>query len=280
MRVRLSPLLCAALCVGVLTHPAVGQKGSPAARTLKFTDERVMLPFTFQRSVPDDPYLKRLREEYSLGELVKGKSSDYEKVRAVSRWVRTRWEHNGSNMPEKPDPISILEEAKQGKSFRCVEYSAVLAAALNAVGVRARVLSLLTEDVETRESGAAHVVAEAYLSDKRKWVMVDGQWDVIPTLKGKPLGAVEFQRALAKREKGLGVDTFSGVKADGYFEWVAPYLFYFITKFDGRYGVAASRKELMLVPVGAKEPKVVQRKWPIGDVVYTNSLRAFNDPRL
>jgi transglutaminase-like putative cysteine protease len=278
MKARLSLLLCAALCVG-LTHPAFGQKGAPPARTLKFTDERVTLPFTFRLSAPDDPYLARLREEYALGELVKGKRSEYEKVRAVSRWVRTRWEHNGSNMPEKPDPISILEEAKQGKRFRCVEYSAVLAGALNAVGVRARVLSLLTEDVETRESGAAHVVAEAYLVDKKKWVMVDGQYDVIPTLKGKPLGAVEFQRALAKREKGLGVDTFSDVKADGYFEWVAPYLFYFITKFDGRYGVAASRKELVLVPVGAKEPKVVQRKWPIGDVVYTNSLRAFNDPR-
>jgi transglutaminase-like putative cysteine protease len=277
MKARLSLLLCAALCVAGPTHPAFGQKGAPLARSLKFTDERVTLPFTFRRSAPDDPYLKRLREEYALGELVQGKPSDYEKVRAVSRWVRTRWEHNGSNMPEKPDPISILEEAKQGKSFRCVEYSAVLAAALNAVGVRARVLSLLTEDVETRESGAAHVVAEAYLSDKKKWVMVDGQWDVIPTLKGRPLGAVEFQRALAKREKGLGVDTFSAVKADGYFEWVAPYLFYFITKFDGRYGVAASRKELVLVPVGAKEPKVVQRKWPIGDVAYTNSLRAFND---
>jgi transglutaminase-like putative cysteine protease len=182
-------------------------------------------------------------------------------------------------MPEKPDPISILEEAKQGKRFRCVEYSAVLAAALNAVGVRARVLSLLTEDVETRESGAAHVVAEAYLADRKKWVMVDGQYDVVPTLKGKPLGAVEFQRALAKREKGLGVDTFSGMSAEGYFEWVAPYLFYFVTRFDGRYGVATSRKELVLVPVGAKEPKVVQRKWPIGDVVYTNSLRAFNDAR-
>jgi transglutaminase-like putative cysteine protease len=275
----LTPLFCAALCLACSAVPARGQqKGAPLARPLKFSDERVTLPFVFRRSAPGDPYLTRLREEYALDSLVAGRKSEYEKVRAVSRWVRSRWEHNGSNMPEKPDPISILEEAKQGKRFRCVEYSAVLAGALNAVGIPARVVSLLTEDVETRESGAAHVVAEAYLADRKKWVMVDGQWDVIPTLKGRPLGAVEFQRALARRAKGLGVDTFSGVKADGYFEWVAPYLFYFITKFDGRYGVAAARKELVLVPVGAKEPKVVQRKWPIGDVVYTHSLRAFNAP--
>jgi transglutaminase-like putative cysteine protease len=259
--------------------PARGQAQASPARPLKFTDERVTLPSAFLRSAPGDPYLVRLRTAYGLDEVVAGKRGDYEKVRAVSRWVRTRWEHNGSNMPEKSDPISILEEAGRGKRFRCVEYSAVLAGALNAVGIPARVLSLLTEDVETRESGAAHVVAEAYLADMKKWVMVDGQWDVIPTLKGRPLGAVEFQRALARRAKGLGVDSFSGVKADGYYEWIAPYLFYFITKFDSRYGVQASRKELVLVPVGAKEPKIVQRKWPIGDVVYTNSLRAFNSQR-
>jgi hypothetical protein len=269
-------LCCAASLLTGAALPTRGQKHAPTARPLKFTDERVILPLSFRRSQLDDSYLKRLRTEYALGEVISGKRNDYERVRAISKWVRSRWEHNGSNMPQKPDPISILEEAKQGKRFRCVEYSAVLAGALSAVGIPAHVLSLLTEDVETRESGAAHVVAEAYLADAKKWVMVDGQWDVIPTLKGKPLGAVEFQRALANGAKGLGVDTFSGVKSEGYFEWIAPYLFYFITKFDSRYESAAGRKELVLVPVGAKEPKIVQRKWPIGDVIYTRSLRAFN----
>jgi hypothetical protein len=274
-----SPLLlvcCITLCLLGLVITVFGQKSSSLARPLKFSKESERLPLPFQRSEPDTPYLTKLRTEYGLSNIVAGKKSDYEKVRAISKWVRSQWEHNGSNMPQKPDALSILEEAKQGKQFRCVEYSIVLAAALNSVGIPARQLSILTEDVETRESGAAHVVAEAYLADMKKWIMVDGQWDVIPTLKGKPLGAVEFQHALAANAKGLGVDTFSGVQAKGYFEWVAPYLFYFITKFDNRYGVTANRKELVLVPIGAKEPKIVQKKWPIGDVVYTRSLPVFN----
>ncbi|HEV2705472.1 MAG TPA: transglutaminase-like domain-containing protein, partial [Pyrinomonadaceae bacterium] len=175
-------------------------------------------------------------------------------------------------------PISILEEAKQGKRFRCVEYSAVLAGALNAVGIPARVLGLKTEDVETRESGAGHVVTEAYLADKKKWIMVDGQWDVIPTLKGQPLNAVELQEALAKNAKGLGVESLSGADAKKYFAWVAPYLFYFDTRFDSRIEGATHTRSLMLVPVGAKEPAVFQKKHSLKSMVYTNSLRLFYAP--
>lgn len=268
-----SALVCllmttAVVCAAQSTTPA------PAPPRLKFTDEKVKLPQSFVRHAPGDAYLRRLREEYALEQVVAGVRDDYAKVRAVSRWVRSRWEHNGSNEPTKPDPISILREASEGKRFRCVEYAVVLSAALNAVGVPARVLALKTEDVETRESGAGHVVAEAYLADRKKWVMVDGQFDVIPTLRGKPLNAVELQRALSRGAKGLGVDSLSGASAEKYFAWVAPYLFYFDTKFDSRHEGAQSNVSLMLVPVGAKQPAVFQRKWPLR-VVYTNSLRAF-----
>ena len=73
-----------------------------------------------------DPYLNKLRTTYKLDELVAGKNGDYEKVQAVCHWVRSRWEHNGNNEPKKNDAISILQEAEQGKRFRCVEYSVVL----------------------------------------------------------------------------------------------------------------------------------------------------------
>lgn len=260
-------------------EPPAAESGPPPrpalARDLTFTDAAEPLPYTFRRSEPGGAYLTRLREQYRLDEVVAGRGGDYERVRAVSRWVRSRWEHNGSNEPQRPDPLSILEEAARGKRFRCVEYAAVLAAALDALGIPARVLALKTEDVETRASGAGHVVAEAYLADLHKWVMVDGQWDVIPTLRGRPLNAVELQRALARQPEGLGVDSFSGTTAEKYFAWVAPYLFYFDTKFDSRFEGAENGYSLMLVPVGAKEPQVFQRKWGIGKMVYTHSLRAF-----
>ncbi len=274
-RHKLTSIFLAAVCMASAFGSVAGQQSAALSRPLKFTDEEVKLPFTFQRSTPDDSYMTRLRSLYALDEVVKGKRSDYEKVRALSAWVRKRWEHNGSNEPQKQDPISILQEAAGGKRFRCVEYSVVLSAALNAVGIPARVLGLKTEDVETRESGAGHVVTEAYLADKEKWIMVDGQWDVIPTLKGQPLNAVELQEALSKNAKGLGVESLSGAKAEKYFAWVAPYLFYFDTRFDSRIEGATHARSLMLVPVGAKEPTVFQKKHSLKSMVYTNSLRAF-----
>lgn len=264
----------AAACLITASGLCRAQEAAPPTRRLEFTNERVKLPHAFVRSTPGDAYLTRLRDEYALDKVAAGERSDYARLRAVSRWARSRWEHNGQNEPTKPDPISILREAAEGKRFRCVEYAVVLSAALNSIGIPARVLALKTEDAETRESGAGHVVAEAYLSDRGKWVMVDGQWDVIPTLKGKPLNAVELQRALARRDKGLGVDSLSGADAAKYFAWVSPYLFYFDTRFDTRFEGAQQTGSLMLVPLGAKQPTVFQRKWPLR-MVYTNSLRAF-----
>lgn len=235
-------------------------------------------PLVFMRSSADEPYLTRLRETYKLGDVIAGANDDYDRVRAISRWVRTRWNHNGSNTPQKSDPISILEEAAAGKQFRCVEYAQVLAAALTAVRIPARVLAIATADVETRESGAGHVVAEAWLADRQKWIMVDGQFDVIPTLDGQPLNAVELQRAIASRAKGLGVASLSDTKAGRYFDWVAPYLYYFHTPLDSRYPSAASRTELCLLPVGAKPPTVFQKKWSFGSNAFTHSVALFYAP--
>lgn len=247
---------------------------APDPKPLRFDDT----PIVVLRSSAEEPYLTRLRETYKLADVVAGATTDYERVRAVSRWVRTRWNHNGSNTPEKNDPISILEEAAAGKKFRCVEYAAVLAAALNSIRIPARVLALATEDVETRESGAGHVVAEAWLADRQAWIMVDGQFDVIPLLDGRPLNAVELQRALAGGAKGLSVASLSETKAERYFDWVALYLYFFHTPLDQRYPAPASRTELCLLPVGAKPPTVFQKKWSFGSNAFTHSVALFYAP--
>jgi hypothetical protein len=263
-----------------VTSFSYGQQTSVQVPNLKFTDEPATLSYSFQHSTPSDPYLINLRTEYRLNEVVAGTKSDYEKVRLISKWVRSRWQHNGNNEPQKPDPISILQEAAGGKQFRCVEYSIVLSGALNSLGIPARVTGLMMQDAETRESGAGHVVAEAFLADLQKWIMVDGQWDVIPVLNGKPLNAVELQLALAEATPGLTVYSFSGTQPQEYFKWITPYLFYFDTKLDSRLGVERQpylrhSETLMLVPIGAKEPQVFQRKWPLKNMQYTHSLWVF-----
>jgi len=230
----------------------------------------------FQWSDSNNPYLKELRIKFNLDEVVAESQSDYDKVLAITHWVHRLWEHHGKNQPEKNDPISIIEEAKQGKRFRCVEYGIVVAGCLNSLGIPARVLGLKTADMETREYGAGHVVTEAYLKEMEKWVMIDGQHDLIPLLDGKPLNAFELRKALMTSRDLLSitgnVDPF---RSNEYFDWIEEYLFYFDVPLDNRYLSNRSEEKVMLVPKGANKPKVFQRKNPLKNVVYTESVQCF-----
>ncbi|UOQ76507.1 hypothetical protein MUN84_18490 [Hymenobacter sp. 5516J-16] len=132
--------------------------------------------------------------------------------------------------------------------------------------------------MQTRASAAGHALAEAWLPDLGKWVMVDSQADIIPMLGDKPLNAVELQQALLTDAPNLTVLTSTDAKPRSYFKWVNQYLFYFDTVMDNRYGVKSSRTGLMLVPLGAHKPVVFQRTEAIHNIRYTNSVATFYAP--
>ncbi|HEY0067533.1 MAG TPA: transglutaminase-like domain-containing protein [Flavisolibacter sp.] len=229
----------------------------------------------------NNEYLARFRSLYPVESLVKGLNSDSAKALRILKWVHDQWKHNGDNEPRKNDAISILEEVKEGKNFRCVEYGIVTTTALNAIGLPARVLALKTKDVETTRSGAGHVLLEVYLRDMGKWVMMDGQFDAMPVLNGIPLNAVEFQQAIVNNYDQLRIRSLSNTDKDKYIMWAYPYLYYFDVSFDNREGIGRKKEmqegkpSLMLVPIGAKNPSIFQQQWPISNVVYTSSVNEF-----
>lgn len=229
-------------------------------------------------------YLNLLRSKYPIDSLVKNAWSDTERALAILHWVHKQWKHNGNNEPKKHDAISILEEVKEGKNFRCVEYGIVTTACLNAIGLKARTLSLKTKDVETTQYGAGHVLAEVYLNDLKKWVLLDGQWDAMPVLNNIPLNAVEFQKAITENYAELKIKTASDLSKKNYVEWIYPYLYYFNFAFDNREGTNIEtrkingKKALMLVPFGAKNPTVFQISNKLDYCIYTNSLKDFYAP--
>jgi len=225
-------------------------------------------------------YLELLRSKYPIDSLIKDAHTDMDKTLKILNWVHCQWQHNGNNQPRKNDAISILEEAQEGKNFRCVEYGIVVTACLNAVGLKARTLALKTKDVETTSSGAGHVVTEVFLNDLQKWVFIDGQWDVMPVLNGVPLNAVEFQKAIVENFDQLEIRTSLDVSKNSYAKWIYPYLYYFDVPFDNRVGIENAqlidgKRSLMLVPLGAKKPTVFQIRFPIDNVKYTHSLADF-----
>ncbi len=244
-------------------HPAAGEEAAPLSFGTRI----------------DRAMLARLREEYGLAEVVAGAEDDLARVRRMSAWVRSRWEHNGSNEPSRSDPLTILAEAATGQRFRCVEYAEVLAAALSAVGVPTRVLGLQRADVETAESGAGHVADEAWLADRQAWAYVDGQWDVIPFRDERPLDAVAMQAALAAGDPAFRVEGFSGRAAPFFGRWIEPYLHYFVIHpREWSTGAPAGARDVMLAPLGAPAPRVFQRRFAQSDYVLTRSPAAFYAP--
>lgn len=232
--------------------------------------------FTYEQNV-NNTFLNALRGRHQLDEVVKGAANDTEKALRMLHWVHKQWKHNGSNEPSRSDALTILKEAKEGKQFRCVEYGIVATSCLNSIGLPARVMGLKTKDVETTTSGAGHVLLEVYLPDLQKWVMLDGQFDAMPVLHNVPLNAVEFQQAIASNYEALEIRSLSGTSKAQYVNWVYPYLYYFDVRFDNREGLNIEREtikskpSLMLVPAGAKNPKVFQVKYPMKRFLYTNS---------
>ena len=231
----------------------------------------------------NNEYLELLRSKYPIDSIIKEAHTDMDKTIKILNWVHGQWKHNGSNQPQRHDAISILEEAREGKKFRCVEYGIVVSACLNAVGLKARVIGLKTKDVETRKRSAGHVGAEVFLNDLKKWVFVDGQFNAMPVLNGVPLNAVEFQKAIAENFDKLEIKSLSKISKETYTDWVYPYLYYFDVAFDNREGIGNKqsidgKKSLLLVPLGAKFPTVFQVKYPVDYVKYTYSLEDFYAP--
>ncbi|MEO5511171.1 MAG: transglutaminase-like domain-containing protein [Longimicrobiales bacterium] len=229
----------------------------------------------FKWSKQNTPYLDSMRARFELDDVTAGAKNDYERVRALSHWTRTRSDRNGSPEARRKDPVGILDEVTAGQQFRCEDYALVLSGVLNAMGMPARVLNLRTADAETRISGAGHVVAEAYLRDAKRWVMVDGQWDMIPFVKGKPASALELKTAIDGKSASISYNSMSGIRAADYSRWIAPYLYYMDAKLDQRVVGATDVRVLMYVPQGGKAIRTFQRKTPLKNVIYTTAPAIF-----
>lgn len=253
--------------------------------SIQFTDASVNEAFRFiYQDTENSPELKSLKSIYRLDSVAMQGNSESEKILYLLKWTHNRWTHNGSNTPSISNTLTILEEAKTGKKFRCVEYGMVLRSALACNGFKARTLGLKTKDVEVRSSGAGHVLTEAWSDLYQKWFLLDAQFNLVPILDDIPLNAVEFQNAIAENKNFKLVDINGEVstkRSRQYLRFITEYLFYFDFRFDQReikydsLFKVGEKIVLLLVPDGAKKPAKFQRKFDLNYAQYTHSLNDF-----
>lgn len=230
-------------------------------------------------------YLRKLRQDYNIGKLASTKNKEIEKIKVILNWCNSQWKHNGSNTPSNSDALTILKEVENGSQFRCVEYGILTAASLNSIGIKSRVLNLKTRDVEKVKRNAGHVVTEAFSRQYNKWIFIDPQFNIMATIKGTPLNAIEFQKAIMTNKEAIELVNIKGnvdkELLESYINWIGKYLYYFDVLFDQRVGMAIDYKNfkgktcLMLVPKGVDNPLIFQRNSKINYCIYTNSIKDF-----
>ncbi|GAB3841291.1 transglutaminase-like domain-containing protein [Hymenobacter jeollabukensis] len=260
-----------------LGSPAWAQSTAPSFEApLPFSNAPTTIAaYSFHYSTPDDFYLQTLRDRYGLEAVAATESTTLGKVKALSLWVHNRLVHDGRIASTKTDPMEILDDALVGKSVQCIEFGRVMAAVLTAMGMPARPLFLKAADADKRGSAGGHVLTEVWLEEFQKWAVVDSQWDVLPTLNGTPVSAVELQHALANKTAGLTGETSTDAKIKFYYRWLQPYLYYFDTPLDNRYGVRTGNASLMLMPIGAKKLTMFHRTTKLSGMRYTTSTAVF-----
>jgi hypothetical protein len=204
-----------------------------------------------------------------------------EVAKKVAGHAHNLFKHDGENISYSNNPLDIINEAKKGASFRCVEYGIVASALLWAFGVPARVVGLKTKDLESRDREAGHVVVEFYSKDLNKWVMIDVQAGIIPAYKGEPLSSFELGEVLNREQEPeyVLVENSHFLERDkgAYFTWVQQYLYFFDTAISIDLNNLNTGKKLMLIPLGEGHPKVFQKAIPI-DTVYTSNVLEFYKP--
>jgi hypothetical protein len=239
------------------------------------------LPFSYP--VQNNPILDDLKRLADVK--VDSAKNELEKDRAIIGYAHSLFTHDGDNTPLAADPLTILKEAKAGKSFRCVEYSTLAAGLLWAYGIPARTVGLKTQDVETREYGAGHVVIEFWSHDQAKWIMSDVQAGIIPFYQDKPLSAYELRQTLDEKHaaiyKPVADSRFAGDDApygdkQNYSEWIHEYLYFIDTPVELTLGNEDKPRQqiAMLVPDGVKPPEMFQGMFKM-NAVYTNSVADF-----
>ncbi len=143
--------------------------------------------FSYERS--DEPKLAILRARLGLDSLLTGTTGDFERINRVRHHVSTLWHHR-SPFPEYPEwnALDILDRRdRTGYGGMCVQFSQVFIQSLLSLGYQARFVMEF-----------CHEIAEVYVDELGKWVLVDPEsvFDSYEydTRTGLPLNCLEQHR--------------------------------------------------------------------------------------
>jgi len=150
------------------------------------------------------PCSAELVETRMLDEVCGG-GTDFEKAAALLRWLSDHVCHRGdydNHVEMRAEPL-LEYSFDRGVSggINCLNLSFILCECLLALGIKARMVSIMPLSPYDCDN---HVVCEVYAADLGKWVMLDPTFRLYLTDENSvPLDCTEIREKLARREELL-----------------------------------------------------------------------------
>lgn len=145
----------------------------------------------------DHPRVQSLRE--SIPRLFHYTSDRLAQVRSLASWLASSWQHSGSDSaliytPWDAETIIAWGGRQRGHNNErpismCVHYAVAFVSSCQALRIPARCAAL----IGTPNSFDGHFVAEVWLDEYQKWIMVDPNCDAIFFRNGYPLSIDEIR---------------------------------------------------------------------------------------
>lgn len=162
----------------------------------------------FQYEDFTNPQLRLLRNEYQLDKLISGLSSEFDKIVALSDWLRKIIPRGD---PERIsynfNTLEILSGKKNGCTFSCSGYSIAFVQCALSLGLTARYVGLFK----------GHVVSEVWSNEFAKWIVMDVYNNVHYEIGGIPLNAIELHELWENRDFS-NVNVLSGAERNNFTE--------------------------------------------------------------
>ncbi|MEN8230644.1 MAG: transglutaminase domain-containing protein [Bacteroidota bacterium] len=151
--------------------------------------------FDFEYEHPQHPELKELRKRYGLDEVVKGYTSEFEKMLKLMNWVASQWHWHLLEPNEKMvawDALDILKTDENGEiaGGYCLHYAIVCMQALQSFGFHSRIVNA------NYAVWGGHELTEVWSNEFGKWILLDPNFDTYFADKetGIPLNALELHQ--------------------------------------------------------------------------------------
>ena len=171
-------------------------------------------------------FLTEFVDRFGLDKLLASASGEYDAVVRLSEWLGMQWEHGTDVVPGGRlvcDPIAVVMAGRGGSRFWCEIAARTAVHAFAALGWVSRIVTA-SRDGYTWE----HAVAEIWINEFSKWMLVDTDFNVIYECDGVPLSAWDLchHGPQMQREATLSVRRFARIKDGIHDQDLLPYYAY------------------------------------------------------